>query len=225
MTKIRLIRGPEDFHARFNVSRETLERLELYVELLRKWQKAVNLVAHSTLDEIWHRHIGDSAQIVDIVKESDSSKKSGNWLDIGSGGGFPGLVAATMLVENFDYHFHLVESNGRKCAFLSDIVRHLGLPVTVHNDRIEHLAQKERFASEDGGVSIISARALASLDSLLTLSAPFVTDVTVAYFFKGKDLQREMSLIEDQWNFQSRQYNSLTEQDGRILELSRLKRK
>ena len=148
MSQISLITGPEKFATVFDVSRETLKQLELYVELLRKWQKAVNLIAQSTLDEVWHRHVGDSAQIVDILSKSDSfeqdGKKSGIWLDIGSGGGFPGLVAAIMLSDKFDYQFHLVESNGRKCAFLSDVVRHIGLPVEIHNKRIEDYALPTR---------------------------------------------------------------------------------
>ena len=147
MKQITMITGPQKFASLFNVSRETLERLELYVELLRTWQKAVNLIAPSTIDEIWHRHVGDSAQIVDILRESDSAKKSGIWLDMGSGAGFPGLVAAIMLSQDFDYQFHLVESNGRKCAFLSDVVRHLNLPVEIRNERVEDYARDARTRS------------------------------------------------------------------------------
>lgn len=219
------IKGPDEFREVFNVSRETMQALELYAELLRKWQKAVNLVAHSTLDQLWHRHIGDSAQIVDIVKLSDSPKKCGIWLDIGSGGGFPGLVAAIMLSDNFDYHFHLVESNGRKCAFLSDVVRHLGLRVDIHNERIEDLAIEDTVVVPGSGVSIISARALASLGSLMELSDPFVNTDTVAYFFKGRDVESEIELAGQQWEFRSKQYNSLTNSDGRILEVTGLNRR
>lgn len=213
--------GPEEFSEQFNVSRETLEQLKLYVELLRKWQKAVNLVAPSTLDHIWSRHIGDSAQIVDILIESDSPKKSGYWLDIGSGGGFPGLVAAIMLSEQFDYRFHLVESNGRKCAFLSDVVRHLALPVEIHNKRIEDMAQNPSFAQ----VSIISARAVASMEKLLTLTQPFVGSDTVSYFFKGRETQSELNHASLEWEFCSKQYGSRTSSEGRIVEITGQKRK
>ena len=221
MSQIVHIDGPETFARCFNVSRETITRLETYAELLRKWQKAVNLVAHSTLDELWHRHIGDSAQIVDIVKHSDSPKKGGIWLDIGCGSGFPGLVAAIMLFEDFDYRFHLVESNGRKCAFLSDVVRHLALPVEIHNLRIEQLAHDGSIGTAD----IVSARALASLDKLLELSDPFVGKDTVAYYFKGREVESELDKAREQWAFRSRQIDSRTSEDGRILELTELQRK
>ena len=217
---IRRIGGPEEFRTIFNVSRETMRDLEHYAELLLKWQKAVNLVAHSTLDDVWHRHIGDSAQIVDIVKESDSSKKDGIWLDIGSGGGFPGLVAAIMMREAFGYHFHLVESNTRKCAFLSDVVRHLDLPVQIHDRRIEQLYEE----AVPVPVHIVTARALASLDKLLALSLPFFGENTVALFFKGHDVDRELADAERNWQFRFRKYNSLTSPGGRILHITGLKR-
>ncbi len=221
MKQITVITGPQQFASLFNVSRETLERLDLYVELLRKWQKAVNLVAPSTIDEVWHRHVGDSAQIVDILRESDSVKKSGIWLDMGSGAGFPGLVAAIMLSPDFDYQFHLVESNGRKCAFLSDVVRHLHLPVEICNERVEDYA----CALQGKQFSIISARALASLDGLLTLSEPLFSDETVAYFFKGREVASEIELAEQNWTFVQRQLASCTSTDGCILEVKNLVRR
>ncbi len=221
MKQITVITGPQKLASVFNVSRETLERLECYVELLRKWQKAVNLIAPSTLDEVWHRHVGDSAQFVDILRESDSAKKSGIWLDMGSGAGFPGLVAAIMLSQDFDYQFHLVESNGRKCAFLSDVVRHLNLPVEIFNERVEDYAcnlQGKRF-------SIVSARALTSLDGLLALSEPFLSDETVAYFFKGREVASEVELAEQNWAFVQKQLPSCTSTDGCILEIKNLVRR
>ncbi|MCP4933789.1 MAG: 16S rRNA (guanine(527)-N(7))-methyltransferase RsmG [bacterium] len=221
MNQIKVISGPDQFATSFNVSRETLQRLERYVELLRKWQKAVNLIAPSTLDQIWHRHIGDSAQILDILRESDSSKKSGIWLDIGSGGGFPGLVAAIILSHDFDYQFHLVESNGRKCAFLSDVVRHLDLPVEIHNERIEDYARNQQGEQ----FSIISARALTSLDRLLALSEPFLSSDTVAYFFKGREVGGEIEQAAKGWLFEQRQIASCTSTDGCILEIKNLMRK
>lgn len=221
MKQITLITGPQKFGSLFNVSRETLEQLEHYVELLRTWQKAVNLIAPSTIDEIWHRHVGDSAQIVDILRESDSAKKSGIWLDMGSGAGFPGLVAAIMLSQDFDYQFHLVESNGRKCAFLSDVVRHLNLPVEIRNERVEDYAD----SMLDEQFSIVSARALTSLDRLLALSEPFLSVETVAYFFKGREVASEIELAEQNWLFAQRQLPSCTSTDGCILEIKNLARR
>ena len=221
MKLITKITGPQKFASLFNVSRETMERLELYVELLRTWQKAVNLIAPSTLDEVWHRHVGDSAQIVDILRESDSAKKSGIWLDMGSGAGFPGLVAAIMLSQDFDYQFHLVESNGRKCAFLSDVVRHLNLSVEIRNERVEDYAD----SMQGKQVSIVSARALTSLDRLLALSEPFLSAETVAYFFKGREVASEIELAEQDWVFAQRQLPSCTSTDGCILEIKNLVRR
>ena len=221
MQRIANIKDSRDFQSSFDVSRETLSQLELYVELLRKWQKAVNLVAPSTLDQIWHRHIGDSAQIVDIVKKSDSPKKSGIWLDIGSGAGFPGLVAAIMASEDFDYQFHLVESNGRKCAFLADVVRHLDLPVKIHNERFEVARLNPAFKD----VSILSARALASLEHLLEMTVPFISSQSVAYYFKGRDAQSEIETVSQNWTFGLEQFQSKTSIDGCILEITRAAKK
>jgi len=206
------IRDADDFIRHFDVSRETQERFVLYEQLLRKWQKAVNLVAPSTLDEIWTRHIGDSAQIVDIVLESDSATKSGIWLDIGSGGGFPGLVAAIMLADHAAYEFHLVERHGRKCAFLSDVARQVGLSVKVHKCRIEDLSLAP--------VSIISARALASLDQLLELGSAFVDRSTVSYYFKGRETQVELEHARKKWDLSYRSHNSLTSSNSFILEIT-----
>ena len=114
------IEGPEQFAEAFAVSRETMDRLELYADLVLQWQKAVNLVAPSTLDQLWQRHMGDSAQIVDILEQSDSSASGGVWLDIGSGGGFPGLVAAkgeAGLVISFDVQTGASELGGKVLHF------------------------------------------------------------------------------------------------------------
>jgi len=221
LAKIENIRDQDDFIRAFNVSRETCEQLETYIELLRKWQKAVNLVSASTLDEIWHRHIGDSAQIVDIVNESDSPHSSLNWLDIGSGGGFPGLVLAIMLADKTNMHFHLVESNGRKCAFLADVVRQLDLSVDVHNCRIEELYDHGSLARVD----FISARALASLDHLFEFMEPFVQSDLVAYFLKGRDVKAELLQAHNGWDFSHRKIPSRTSIDGCLLEVKGLQKK
>ena len=221
MGQLANIKGPDDFIRQFNVSRETCAQLETYVELLRKWQKVVNLVASSTLDDIWHRHIGDSAQIVDIVNISDSLDKKLNWLDIGSGGGFPGLVVAIMMANKTDMHFHLVESNGRKCAFLADVARQLNLSVVIHNCRIEELSSNASLAKVD----FISARALASLDHLLALIEPFVHPQLVAYFLKGRDIKSELLQAGKNWEFELRQIPSRSSIDGCLLEVSSLQKK
>ena len=204
--------GPEEFRRVFNVSRETLSALKLYAELLRKWQKAVNLVASSTLDDVWHRHIGDSAQIVDILLQGDSPPDGGLWLDLGSGGGFPGLVAAIMLSEGFDYRFHLVESHGRKCAFLADVARQTGISIKIHNSRIEDLSLPV--------AGIVSARALAPLDRLLELSDSFADRETRLFFLKGRETSRELEQARKIWNLSYRTHNSITSSNSFILEIT-----
>ena len=109
---------------------------ETYVALLRKWQAAKNLVGPATLDTIWTRHIADSAQLFSLAPDAR------RWVDIGSGAGFPGLVLAIMGKSTPGFHVDLVESNGRKCAFLREVVRTLGLPVSVHNGRIEDVLDR-----------------------------------------------------------------------------------
>ena len=191
------------------------------MELLRKWQNAVNLIAPSTIDDIWHRHIGDSAQIVDIVNKSDSPYNRLNWIDIGSGGGFPGLVIAILMADSTDMHFQLVESNGRKCAFLADVARQLDLSVKIHNCRIEDLFD---YTSLDR-VDFISARALASLNHLFELMELFVHSDLRAYFLKGRDVKAELLQAETGWNFTCKQIKSRTSSDGCLLEVSGLQRK
>ena len=221
MTAIKRIRDAQDFAEQFNVSRETLGKLELYVELLIKWQKAVNLVAHSTMDEIWHRHMGDSAQILDILGQSDSSDFQGNWLDIGCGGGFPGLVVAILWADKKQFRFHLVESNARKCAFLSDVVRHLDLPVDIYHARIEDLETIPSLSD----VTIISARALAKLDQLLSWSEPFFGPHSRAIYLKGRDVQSELEEARKRWEFGFQKISSRTSSDGVILEITELYKK
>jgi 16S rRNA (guanine527-N7)-methyltransferase len=215
------INGPEDFARQFDVSRETLERLKLYAELLVQWQRAVNLVAPATLPELWHRHMGDSAQIVDIVRGSDSPPPPGAWLDIGSGAGFPGLVAAILLADESSYEFHLIESNGRKCAFLSDVVRRTEITARVHAQRIEDVARTKVI----GTVSVISARALASLDKLLTLTEPLMGEDTRAYYLKGREAIGEIEAARKSWEFALRQHESRTSSGSLILEIARQTRR
>lgn len=221
MTLLPFIDGPQAFARHFDVSRETLARLELYADLLLTWQKAVNLVAPATLGELWHRHMGDSAQIVDILSVSDSLPANGVWLDIGSGGGFPGLVAAILLAERSAYEFHLVESNGRKCAFLSDVVRRTEIKAKVHARRIEELARDKAI----GPVAVISARALASLDKLLPLAEPFMAAQTHAYYFKGREALDEIEAARRSWDLELRTHASRTSVDSLILEITRQARR
>ena len=127
------IAGASDFTRVFEVSRETLEKLEIYAALLRQWQKTINLVAASTVDDVWHRHFADSAQLLALAPKGPL-----RWLDLGSGGGFPGLVVGLMLAERDGCRLTLVESDSRKCAFLREAVRQTGLATVLAVDILAH---------------------------------------------------------------------------------------
>lgn len=208
----RHISGPEEFAALFAVPRETLERLELYAELLRKWQRAVNLVAPSTMDDIWHRHFTDCAQLIHRAPDAEI------WTDLGSGAGFPGLVIAIILANHENHTVHLIESNGRKCAFLSDVIRRTGAPAVVHEGRIEDIARGGRI----GQVDVVTSRALAPLDLLLQLAGSFFAERTVGLFLKGRDAQQEIDEALRRWRFAYDCTPSRTSGEGRIVEIRHL---
>lgn len=189
-----------------NVSRETWAKLELYEDRLRRWQRVKNLVAPSTLDQIWSRHFADSQQILAHARTAEGYPKT--WVDLGSGGGFPGLVIAICLAGT-DARVHLVESDHRKCAFLRDVARETQAPAVVHNLRIEDCY------ADVGRVDMVTARALAPLWKLLDLAAPFIEDGAKCLFLKGQDVESELteatissslkvSLIESQVDPQGR---------------------
>jgi 16S rRNA (guanine527-N7)-methyltransferase len=182
------IQGAEAFGAAFGVSRETLDRLRLYEALLQKWQRAINLVAPSTLGETWQRHFADSAQMLALAP----AKRPLRWLDLGSGAGFPGLVIAMLLAEGTGSSVTLVESDERKAAFLATVVRESGVggavTVDIVIDRIERLTNQASVA----GVDVVSARALAPLPKLIGLAAPFFGRETVGLFAKGREAQAEL---------------------------------
>jgi 16S rRNA (guanine527-N7)-methyltransferase len=201
------IDGPETFRSAFEVSRETVERLAIYERLLRQWQKAVNLVAPSTLSDVWHRHIADTAQVADLVPPSAKSL-----LDLGSGGGFPGLVLAIMLSERHSIRTVLVESDARKAAFLRDVARGTGTLVEILSTRIENEETQLRV----GTVDVVTARALAPLSRLLTLAAPFFTAPTVGLFLKGRDVHGEITAARGVWQFDVELVPSRTDANGRV---------
>ncbi|MAZ03436.1 MAG: 16S rRNA (guanine(527)-N(7))-methyltransferase RsmG [Sneathiella sp.] len=200
--------GPDDFGSALNVSRETLERLRIYGELLQKWQKAINLVGKSTLPDLWRRHMLDSAQLL-----SHTARTTGRWIDLGSGAGFPPLVIAICS----DFEVHAVESDQRKCLFMQNISRETSAGVTVHNRRIEDMEPLE--------ADIISARALAPLEKLLTLAEPFVRKDTELFFLKGQDVDEELTIASKCWNMEIKKLRSLTSEDGCILKISKLRRR
>jgi 16S rRNA (guanine527-N7)-methyltransferase len=192
------------------VSRETLARLDVYADLLRKWQKRINLVAPATLDALWQRHFLDSLQVLDA-----SPIREGLWLDLGSGGGFPGLVCAIAALETDPaLRFELVDSDTRKCVFLREVARHTGLSVTVHTSRIEALPPRN--------ASVISARALAPLSQLLPLALRHLAPGGICLFQKGAGHGEELESLPEGWQMEVDILPSVTSADSVILRIRNL---
>jgi 16S rRNA (guanine527-N7)-methyltransferase len=191
-----------------DVSRETRAGLDLLVVELRRWQAIKNLVGPATLDQVWTRHVADSLQLLSI--EHDASR----YLDLGSGAGFPGLVLGIALRERAGAQVHLVESNGRKCAFLRHVARITGAPVTVHQSRIE-----VAMAPFAGGVDVVTARALASMTQLLAWTAPLLTTGARGLFPKGRNVADELTEARESWRFDARLVPSRTDPEGHIVHL------
>ena len=203
----------KDFARRFPVARETLDRLRLYEELLRRWQKTINLVAPSTLDAVWHRHFADSAQLLRLAPAEAKT-----WLDLGSGAGFPGLVLAIILAEKGHAKVTLIESDGRKAAFLGEVARQTGVAVDILCARIESPAIRDKLSRFD----VVTARALAPLPRLFELIAPLVEPNTLALLPKGRDVESEVVSARAEWQFDCKLMPSLTDPDGRIAVVSGL---
>ena len=206
-----MISGPEDFARAFNVSRETIDKLGVYVSLLRQWQPRINLVANATVPDVWHRHVADSAQLV-----AGAPSDPRTWLDLGSGGGFPGLVVAIML-HGAGTRVTLVESDRRKCAFLAEVARQTGTPVEIQTARIEQTATQGMLRAVD----VVSARALAPLVRLISLSLPFFGDDTVGIFPKGRGAESEIADARAAWAFDVETIPSLTEEAARVVLIRR----
>lgn len=205
--------GPEAFAGYFGVSRETVGRLTRYGELLTQWQNAVRLVAPSTLDDLWHRHFADSAQLLGLCPEGRI------WLDLGSGAGFPGMVIAILsqerAPESGGAHVHLVESNRRKCAFLREVARATQTDVEIHSCRIETLHRTGRLAEVD----VVTARALSPLPQLIDLAAPWLAGGAIGLFAKGRDAQDEIESAGLLRAADVRLHESLTDAKARIVEI------
>jgi 16S rRNA (guanine527-N7)-methyltransferase len=196
------------------VSRETLARLDAFVTLLLKWQSTTNLVARSTLDTIWTRHIADSLQLLALAPDARV------WVDLGSGGGFPGLVLACGLADIPGARVHLVESNAKKAAFLREAARALGLPALVHAARIEDFIHRLNES-----VDIVTARALAPLADLLGYAEPFVKKGAQGLFPKGQDVEVELTEASKYWRIDVTLAPSVTSADARIVMIRRAERR
>ena len=200
--------SPADFAAAANVSRETMVRLEGYDALLGKWQKAINLVARDSLGDLWRRHMLDSAVLWPLIP-----KNSKVLVDLGSGAGFPGLVLAILGMPQV----HLIESDGRKCAFLTEVARLFSPnPVKIHHGRIESV--------ESVAADVVTARALADLDTLLTYSGRFLRPDGVCLFPKGKTAEDDLTLASQRWTMRVERFANPAESSGIILRIKGLHR-
>jgi 16S rRNA (guanine527-N7)-methyltransferase len=197
-----------------DVSRETWTKLEQYVALLHSWQRTTNLVSPATLPKVWTRHVADSLQLLALAPDARV------WVDLGSGGGFPGLPIACALAGRPGAKVHLVESNGKKAAFLREAVRVTGAPAQVHPVRIETFV--EGFT---GRADVVTARALAPLKVLLDQSVSLLKTGTTGLFPKGQDVEAELTEAAKYWNIQATLAPSRTDPRGRIVCVQALDRR
>jgi 16S rRNA (guanine527-N7)-methyltransferase len=198
--------GLDDFAKAHDVSRETLALLETYVALLADWNQRHNLVSEKSLENVWHRHVWDSAQLIRFVPGTAKSLA-----DLGSGAGFPGIVLATMLRERPGFRTVLYESIAKKCRFLEEAATRLDLNVEVRNARMDE-AKREPF-------DLVTARACAPLGKLLGYARPFQDSQTVNLLLKGQSVESELTEARTSWRMTLERHESLTDPSGVILEI------
>ena len=193
--------GPEDFAAKANVSRETLARLKGYADVLTDWNSRHNLVAKSTLPDLWERHFWDSAQLAPLLPP-----EARTLADLGSGAGFPGLVLAALRP---DIAVTLHEATAKKCAFLQAAADRMGLTVTIQNSRMEELPPT--------AYDVVTARACAPLPLLLDYAHRFTGPNSVCLFLKGQNVGSELTDAHKCWKMKTSQVASQTDPSGAIL--------
>jgi 16S rRNA (guanine527-N7)-methyltransferase len=192
-----------------DVSRETVERLGQFEQQFRHWSARINLAAPSQLGQLWERHILDSAQLIRFAPETTQ------WLDLGSGGGFPGAVLAILLNNREHFHIDLVESNRKKAAFLKTSLAPYP-NATVRASRIEDVH------AVVATTQLVTARALAPLSVLLHLAGPWLAGGARGLFHKGRDYATEIKEARDAWRFDLVEHRSMVDREGTILEISNL---
>ncbi len=206
--------SPVEIAKTFNVSRESFEKLHVYAHLLKKWQKQINLVGPQELPRLWSRHIADALQLLDHIPDEVQCAA-----DLGSGAGIPGVILAIALYER-DSHIHLVESNGKKAAFLRTVIRELEISGEVHCARIGSLYGQEWTAD----LQMVFARALAPLPKLMDQSAPLLKKTGEMLFLKGLDVDSELTETTKYWNMEYSKYPSRTYAGGSILNIKDFQR-
>lgn len=203
--------GPAQFAADYNVSRETMDRLELYVYELIRWQDKINLVGPETLQQVWRRHILDSAQLTDYIP-GDARRI----LDMGSGAGFPGMVLAILMQDISDLEMILVESHVRKSAFLRHILAVTGVRATILNQRIE--------LTKLDPLDVITSRALAPVADLLAYAEPLIHGHTRCLFLKGQNVGSELTNASKCWTITASQHPSRSDSTGTVLVIKEFER-
>jgi 16S rRNA (guanine527-N7)-methyltransferase len=196
------------------VSRETEERLDRYIDLLLRWQRKTNLVAASTLPNLWTRHVSDSLQLLALAPQAKV------WADLGSGGGFPGLVLACALASTPGAAVHLIERNAKKAAFLREALRVTASPGTVHLAEIGDIVDRIT-----GPIDCVTARALAPLHQLIGFAEPLIGKGAKALFLKGQDVEAELTDATKYWNIQPKLHSSRSGGQGWIVELDQVERR
>ena len=196
------------------VSRETEARLDRYVELLLEWQAKTNLVAPSTLPNLWTRHIADSLQLLALAPAAKV------WVDLGSGGGFPGVVLACALAETSGSMVHLVERNAKKAAFLREALR-----VTSGRGVVHRAGIRDTVDRITGRADCVTARAVAPLNQLIGFAEPLVRKGAKALFLKGQDVEAELTEATKYWNIKPQLHSSRTGGQGWIVELDHIERR
>jgi 16S rRNA (guanine527-N7)-methyltransferase len=186
-----------------------LEDVERFRSMLTDANRVINLVGESTLEDFWRRHFVDSAQLLWV------ERSAGVWADLGSGAGLPGLVLAILLKDRPSARVHLVESMAKRCRFLAEVAAALDLPAVVHNARAESLELK---------VEMVTARACAPLDRLLSFARPYLAQGARGLFLKGSEVDAEIVEARRNWRFKARTTPSLSDPRGRLLSIEELVR-
>lgn len=193
-----------------DVSRETIQCLKDFAALVTKWTPKINLIAKGSVADIWERHVIDSVQLYRFAP-----KTYDKWVDLGSGGGFPGIVMAILAKEKQpNAQFTLIESDQRKSTFLRTAARELQLPVTVTAERIEQTPPLD--------ADVVSARALTSLSSLLPLARRHLREGGICLLHKGRQAAQEVADAENNWSFDLEDYASITDPEARLLVIQRI---
>ena len=199
----------EPWFQRFNVSRESIARLELLHDLLLNWQVHINLIGPSTTVEVWNRHILDGLQLLPLLP-----KKTKAIADLGSGGGFPGLVLAATQPATV----HMFESNGKKIAFLQEALRQMKVQGQAHRMRLDPGLDPNILPKVD----VVTARAFAPMSPLLGMAKPFFGTETIGLFHKGQDVNTELTEAAKAWRIRVKKHPSMTDSNSYVLEVEEI---